>query len=121
MPTMRPVAQHDAYMDLESRVSSFETQPRTSKKQSGRANKPSWPHPGTYLAKPLTLARAGFFYDGDKENQDRVTCFSCGKCLEGWEPDDDPFVQHVRTKDCAWASAVCALEIQKQIIDGETV
>jgi hypothetical protein len=118
-------AKHEEYIALEAREASFTPAIRTSKK-SGRSTKvPSgsattaWPHPESFIAGPKSLARAGFFYDGDPNGRDRVTCFSCAKSLEGWEVDDDPFEQHARSKDCAWAKAVCVVESYKKMVDGE--
>jgi len=43
------------------------------------------------------MAAAGFYVLGDDE-PDLVECFICGKQLNGWEPDDDPwYIAHNRT------------------------
>ncbi|KNE61528.1 hypothetical protein AMAG_06343 [Allomyces macrogynus ATCC 38327] len=62
---------------------------------------------------PETLAAAGFFHDPfPDESPDSVNCFQCGKPLGDWDPDDDPFKEHVgHTTDCAWARAVCVPEM----------
>lgn len=36
------------------------------------------------------MAEAGFFWKGI----DSVACFLCGKELDGWEPEDDPWSEH---------------------------
>lgn len=36
------------------------------------------------------MAEAGFFWSGDYS----ATCFVCGKVLDGWESDDDPWQEH---------------------------
>lgn len=36
------------------------------------------------------MAEAGFYFCGD----DTVKCFVCGKSLDGWENDDDPWKEH---------------------------
>jgi hypothetical protein len=40
---------------------------------------------------PRALAAAGLLYTG---NGDRCKCFWCGGELYGWNPDDDPWVEH---------------------------
>jgi hypothetical protein len=32
----------------------------------------------------LQMARAGFYYTGGSRDDDSVTCFVCGKVLDGW-------------------------------------
>ncbi|XP_069080411.1 baculoviral IAP repeat-containing protein 1-like isoform X1 [Pleurodeles waltl] len=51
----------------------------------------NWP----FYAKtdPETLARAGFFFTGQK---DTVQCFSCKGCLGNWEESDDPWKEHAK-------------------------
>ncbi|KAM6953277.1 E3 ubiquitin-protein ligase XIAP isoform 2-T2 [Aplochiton taeniatus] len=39
------------------------------------------------------LARAGFHSTGAG---DRVTCFSCGGGLKGWQPEEDPWEEHAK-------------------------
>ncbi|XP_044147662.1 baculoviral IAP repeat-containing protein 1-like [Bufo gargarizans] len=45
------------------------------------------------LIKPCTLAEAGFFFTGTRDN---VQCFSCGGCLGNWEEKDDPWKEHAK-------------------------
>ncbi|CRK90640.1 CLUMA_CG004343, isoform A [Clunio marinus] len=40
------------------------------------------------------MAEAGFFYTGHGEDDDSATCFVCGKVLDGWESNDDPWEEH---------------------------
>lgn len=42
---------------------------------------------------PLDLARAGFFYIGDK---DIVSCYFCDLLACDWEKDDNPLLDHVK-------------------------
>ena len=42
---------------------------------------------------PQALAAAGFLYIG---HGDRCKCFWCGGELYGWNPDDDPLVEHAK-------------------------
>lgn len=37
------------------------------------------------------MAAAGFYVIGDNSEPDLVECFICGKQLNGWEPNDDPW------------------------------
>lgn len=39
------------------------------------------------------MAEAGFYFSGD-QNDDSATCFVCGKVLDGWERDDEPWTEH---------------------------
>ncbi|XP_059154674.1 uncharacterized protein LOC131940113 [Physella acuta] len=45
------------------------------------------------IHRPVTLARAGFFYAG---YADCVRCFQCGLGLRSWKKGDDIFVEHQR-------------------------
>lgn len=45
---------------------------------------------------PEKMAAAGFFAVGGKEEPDLVECFICSKQLDGWDPDDDPWNEHVK-------------------------
>lgn len=50
------------------------------------------------------MAEAGFYFIGGKREPDSVQCFLCGKCLDGWEPDDDPFREHLKhSPACSFA------------------
>lgn len=58
----------------------------------------AWPHgraPG-YAATPETLAQAGFFARPLLGSADNVCCYLCEKNLDGWEPADDAWAEHVR-------------------------
>ncbi|KAM6999934.1 E3 ubiquitin-protein ligase XIAP-like [Tautogolabrus adspersus] len=39
------------------------------------------------------LARAGFYSTGTGDN---VLCFCCGGGLKGWQPEEDPWVEHAK-------------------------
>ncbi|XP_065207925.1 baculoviral IAP repeat-containing protein 5.2-A-like [Planococcus citri] len=39
------------------------------------------------------MAKAGFYMISDDE-PDTVKCFVCMKQLDGWEKEDDPFIEH---------------------------
>lgn len=40
------------------------------------------------------MAEAGFYYSGLDEEDDSATCFVCGKVLDGWERNDEPWNEH---------------------------
>ncbi|XP_069819636.1 baculoviral IAP repeat-containing protein 1-like [Dendropsophus ebraccatus] len=42
---------------------------------------------------PCSLAEAGFYFTGTRDN---VQCFSCGGCLGNWEENDDPWKEHTK-------------------------
>lgn len=50
----------------------------------------SWP---LNEPEPQQLAECGLYYSGVA---DVVTCFFCGGTLGNWEPDDDPWLEHVK-------------------------
>ncbi|CAH1799476.1 unnamed protein product [Owenia fusiformis] len=49
--------------------------------------------PTSHHIKPVDLAEAGFFYQGDSDN---VRCFFCGMGLGNWEEGDTPWEEHAR-------------------------
>ncbi|KAJ1680111.1 hypothetical protein EV182_000661 [Spiromyces aspiralis] len=81
---------------ISERQRSFEQQP--------------WPYRDSesFLAQPFTLASAGFYFEPSAEAPDSVACFLCGHSLGGWEPSDDPFVEHAQHRpDCPWVLTHC--------------
>lgn len=40
------------------------------------------------------MAEAGFYYTGISDDDDSTSCFVCGKVLDGWEKNDDPWSEH---------------------------
>lgn len=40
------------------------------------------------------MAEAGFYWKGNEVDVDSAACFLCGKVLDGWEPNDDPWSEH---------------------------
>ena len=96
---------------LDARVSSF---PPISRPKS-RA-KPAFPlshntHP--HLT-PQNLAEAGFYHASTQRPSgfpDICRCYLCDVQLGGWDPNDDPFEEHVKRQGCAWADLVCALKV----------
>ncbi|SMR44022.1 unnamed protein product [Zymoseptoria tritici ST99CH_1A5] len=59
-----------------------------------------WPHEGKkgWKCKISKMVEAGWVLDPTDETEDRdgVTCMYCNLSLDGWEPKDDPFVEHKR-------------------------
>lgn len=59
-----------------------------------------WPHESKkgWKCKITKMVEAGWAWDPNEESEDRdgVTCFYCDLSLDGWEPKDDPFVEHKR-------------------------
>ncbi|KAF8945569.1 hypothetical protein BGZ47_002408 [Haplosporangium gracile] len=73
----------------------------------------SWPHPDTFRATPSSLAEAGFYWKPFSTSPDNVVCFLCGKSLDDWTKDDDPFEEHLsHSRNCCWAivKAICPIE-----------
>jgi hypothetical protein len=109
--TTRLVTHSSTTMEaFNSRLESF-AKTRRVKQSSKRTVSIKWPHPAHFLATPDTLTEAGFFYNPARGTPDNVECFFCGKCLDGWEEEDDPFAIHWdKCRDsCAWAVLRCGL------------
>ncbi|XP_030051327.1 baculoviral IAP repeat-containing protein 5.1 [Microcaecilia unicolor] len=62
-----------------------------------------WPFTEGCQCTPENMSRAGFIHCPSENEPDVVQCFFCLKELEGWEPDDDPWMEHcTRSADCAF-------------------
>jgi hypothetical protein len=94
-----------------SRLESFTKARRVKHSNTKRVVSLKWPHPNHFIATPDTLTEAGFFFNPSWDARDNVECFFCGKCLDGWEEQDDPFAIHWdKCRDCcAWAVVRCGL------------
>lgn len=45
----------------------------------------------------MQMAKAGFYFSGNMaKDDDSATCFLCGKVLDGWEKQDDPWIEHTK-------------------------
>ncbi|KAH8360102.1 hypothetical protein KR093_010808 [Drosophila rubida] len=54
------------------------------------------------------MAEAGFYWTGTKRENDTATCFVCGKTLDGWESDDDPWKEHLKhAPQCEFVKLGC--------------
>lgn len=61
----------------------------------------NWPFKDSDKCNVKSMAAAGFYFVGNNDEPDLVECFICGKQLDGWEPEDDPWSEHVKHKsDC---------------------
>lgn len=104
------MAVHEYLRTQAGREATFQQPHHLSKRTASNAKKKtpttvSWPH-----SSPTTeqLARAGFYYKPTANNIDNVMCFLCEKSLDGWEPSDNPAVEHARhSPDCGWAINIC--------------
>ncbi|XP_076183472.1 baculoviral IAP repeat containing deterin [Ptiloglossa arizonensis] len=55
---------------------------------------------------PEQMAAAGFFAIGGKSEPDLVECFICSKQLDGWDPDDNPWNEHIKHQpECAFVKS----------------
>ena len=109
------------------RLASFKVAHPTTKKRTSSAKGAKtlhWPHekPDVATVKEpkklanmdadrLQLAKAGFYFKPTPECPDNASCFLCGVDIEGWESDDDPFVEHLNlAPNCGWAINMCIEE-----------
>lgn len=60
-------------------------------KQNRRTTYSNWPFNDSDKCNADSMAAAGFYVVGDNTEPDLVQCFICGKQLDGWEPNDDPW------------------------------
>ena len=64
-----------------------------------------WPMSTRRKCNPKALARAGFYHTPTEATPDAVKCFCCGKELDGWEPSDDPVLEHKKhSPRCAFVN-----------------
>ncbi|OCF32531.1 hypothetical protein I316_05711 [Kwoniella heveanensis BCC8398] len=80
--------------------------------------KPAFPlSPSTHpQLTPEALSQAGFHHTPGSSSSatDNCKCFLCGVELGGWDEDDDPFQEHARRGNCAWAEMVCAVTLERR-------
>uniref|UniRef100_H3DC90 Baculoviral IAP repeat containing 5b n=1 Tax=Tetraodon nigroviridis TaxID=99883 RepID=H3DC90_TETNG len=55
-----------------------------------------WPFREDCNCTPEKMAKAGFVHCPSENEPDVACCFFCLIELEGWEPDDDPWSEHVK-------------------------
>ncbi|XP_067425036.1 baculoviral IAP repeat-containing protein 1 [Emydura macquarii macquarii] len=69
----------------------------------------NWPQEAH--ADATALAKAGFFYTGER---DKVQCFACGVCLEKWEEGDDPWKEHAKWfSHCKYAEPLSKTSVKQ--------
>ncbi|KAL5019033.1 hypothetical protein ScPMuIL_004755 [Solemya velum] len=56
----------------------------------------NWPFDDACECVPEKMAAAGFYHCPTDQEPDAVCCFMCYKELDGWEPDDDPWKEHLK-------------------------
>ncbi|XP_036613054.1 baculoviral IAP repeat-containing protein 5 [Trichosurus vulpecula] len=72
----------------------------------------NWPFTEDCACTPKRMAEAGFIHCPSENEPDLAQCFFCFKELEGWEPEDDPMLEHKKhAPSCAFIS------IKKKIED----
>ncbi|XP_061842542.1 baculoviral IAP repeat-containing protein 5b [Nerophis lumbriciformis] len=55
-----------------------------------------WPFREDCNCTPEKMAKAGFVHCPSENEPDVVCCFFCLIELEGWEPDDEPWNEHIK-------------------------
>ncbi|KAM4609953.1 baculoviral IAP repeat-containing protein 5b [Polymixia lowei] len=64
-----------------------------------------WPFREDCKCTPEKMADAGFVHCPSENEPDVACCFFCLIELEGWEPDDDPWHEHIkRSPNCGFLS-----------------
>uniref|UniRef100_A0A336L8F1 CSON001848 protein n=1 Tax=Culicoides sonorensis TaxID=179676 RepID=A0A336L8F1_CULSO len=53
-----------------------------------------WPFDDKSPCNIAKMAEAGFFWCGNEREIDSAACFLCNKHLDGWEEEDDPWLEH---------------------------
>ncbi|KPP70224.1 hypothetical protein Z043_110965 [Scleropages formosus] len=62
-----------------------------------------WPFREDCQCTPEQMAKAGFVHCPSENEPDVVCCFFCLKELEGWEPEDNPWSEHIkRSPNCGF-------------------
>uniref|UniRef100_A0A8C6WK07 Baculoviral IAP repeat containing 5b n=1 Tax=Neogobius melanostomus TaxID=47308 RepID=A0A8C6WK07_9GOBI len=56
----------------------------------------AWPFREDCTCTPEKMANAGFVHCPGENEPDIVCCFFCLIELEGWEPNDDPWCEHIK-------------------------
>ncbi|KAK5863548.1 hypothetical protein PBY51_000572 [Eleginops maclovinus] len=66
-----------------------------------------WPFRDECKCTPDKMANAGFVHCPSENEPDVACCFYCLIELEGWEPDDDPWSEHLkRSPDCGFLTNI---------------
>ncbi|WWC68003.1 uncharacterized protein I206_101922 [Kwoniella pini CBS 10737] len=99
--------------NIDTRLASFEAivKPKSKAKPAFPLDSKTHPH-----LTADSLARAGFYHTpGTSEDSwDNCKCFLCNVELGGWDEEDDPFEEHSRRGNCAWADMICTVKVEKR-------
>ncbi|KGL72281.1 Baculoviral IAP repeat-containing protein 5.1, partial [Tinamus guttatus] len=63
-----------------------------------------WPFVDNCKCSPENMAKAGFVHCPSASEPDVAKCFFCLIELEGWEPNDDPWMEHSKRQQCGFLS-----------------
>ncbi|XP_034114595.1 baculoviral IAP repeat-containing protein 5 [Drosophila nasuta] len=97
---MHTTSTHDPRLDAFSKLNLLEKSRVDSFKD--------WPFPSNSTCSIAKMAEAGFYWTGTKRENDTATCFVCGKTLDGWESDDDPWKEHLKhAPQCEFVKLSC--------------
>lgn len=66
-----------------------------------------WPHLDFTTLHPKRLAAAGFFFDPASDGKDKCICFACGLQLVNWDPNDNPFGEHLKHAETSPEAEKC--------------
>ena len=66
-----------------------------------------WPHMDFSTLHPKRLAAAGFFFDPAQDGKDKCICFACGLQLVNWDPNDNPFGEHLKHAETSQEAEKC--------------
>lgn len=83
-----------------------------------------WPHDSKKGWTPTSerMARAGFFYSPNQTGEDYGLCPYCNLGLDGWEPNDDPMLEHQRrSPGCIFFRSLPVSEIPKTAAEHSTI
>lgn len=83
-----------------------------------------WPHDGKKGWTPTSerMARAGFFYSPNQTGEDYGLCPYCNLGLDGWEPNDDPMLEHQRrSPGCMFFRFLPASDIPKAVAENSSI
>ncbi|XP_012263094.2 baculoviral IAP repeat-containing protein 5-like [Athalia rosae] len=84
-------------------IDSVKTIDPTFWKSNRLASFDNWPFQSDCTCTPERMAAAGFVLIGDKDEPDLVGCFICGKQLDEWDSNDNPWSEHVKhVPSCAY-------------------
>ncbi|CAN9516128.1 unnamed protein product [Ophioblennius macclurei] len=91
---------------LESLKSRFESFDKMYSQEMREMSFVDWPFRERCNCTPEKMAGAGFVHCPSDSEPDVACCFFCLIELEGWEPDDDPWLEHKkRSPSCGFLTS----------------